>query len=120
MSQTPPSPSPNDAGYLAALPAFSPKALLEAIEDPAVFTEFARAELFMQLMMMRELAKNPAMKVPDRLRYMEVLTKAARLPPGDFEEGAVEQRPMIQIIFEDDAKHSVTARPTRAPLTVDG
>lgn len=100
----------SQVGFSSALPGFSPKALLEAVEDPSVFVELHRAEYYIQVMRMRELMKSQAVKVSERLKWMELCAKYGAIAPKD-DESSREQRPMIQIVFDGDEHHSYNARP---------
>lgn len=98
------------SAFDAALPGFSPKGLLEALEDPGVFREMSRADLYVQMIMLREQMKNPSVSPERRLKYMEQLQKMARLPAQSAEDAHVD-RPMIQIVFSGvAAEKSISAQ----------
>lgn len=93
--------------FAAAMPGFSPKGLMEALDDPTVFRDLARADLYVQFILLREQMKNPDIPVEKRLKYTDALQKIARLPAHAPEDTQRADRPMIQIVFSGNSEQSL-------------
>ncbi len=93
------------------MPGVSPAGLQEAIENPEVFSEMARADLYILFARLRVLMSNPAAKIGDQLKWADMLTRVARLPRDAIDEGPREERPSIEIVFNNAPEHSIRATP---------
>ena len=57
----------------------SPKAIAEAMEDPAVFEQVARGDLYVEMGRLRRLAASPSFPVAHRLEYTKMLSKMGKV-----------------------------------------
>lgn len=108
--------TPDDA-MDAALPAISPGAVLDAMENPAVFAETARGDLYVQMGTMRTLMANPNFPLALRVEYIKYLGKLGRVEqpdPGQQTLGA--GLPTIQIVFPNSGQMTTIAP---QPHTID-
>lgn len=90
-----------------AMPIVSPKALMEAVEDPTVLSKTARADLYVELARMRQLSKDGRLTLRDRVSYAQTLHKLATLDQGPDEAALRERVPPINIIFSGNTEQSV-------------
>lgn len=86
------------AGFEAALPGVSPKGLLEALECPDVIRDIARGDLYIQLAVLRKLAKSPSFTISNRLQYADKLMKLADVVKPDAGPPTAAQLPQIRIV----------------------
>jgi hypothetical protein len=57
----------------------SPKAIAEAMEDPSVFEQVARGDLYVEMGRLRRLAASPSFPVAHRLEYTKMLSKMGKV-----------------------------------------
>jgi hypothetical protein len=57
----------------------SPKAIAEAMEDPSVFEQVARGDLYVELARLRRLAASPNFPVTHRLEYTKMLSRMGKV-----------------------------------------
>lgn len=64
----------------------SPKAIAEAMEDPSVFEQVARGDLYVEMARLRRIAASPSFPAAHRLEYTKMLSKMGKVEKP--EEGA--------------------------------
>jgi len=94
----------------------SPGAVAEAMEDPVVFEQVARGDLYVELTRLRRLANSNAMPVKSRLEYAQFLSKMGKVDKPEPTDDPLHRMPSISIIFPG-AGQSTSATPgaTYAP-----
>jgi hypothetical protein len=101
-----------DAALTRTLPGISPAGLLEAIENPNVIEGAARGDLYVQLGILRQLSASHTFTVSHRLQYATLLAKLGKVMGADAIDGAAQQAPGVNIIFEGGAEpRAVSATP---------
>lgn len=81
------------------IPGVSAGALLHAMENPDVFAEIARGDLYVQMARMREQARNPEMPMTQRLEYMKTLAKMGKVENPGNADNPLASLPVISIVF---------------------
>jgi hypothetical protein len=82
------------------MPGVSSGALLEAMEQPEIFQEIARADLYVQMAVMRRAARDPRFTPNQRLEYMKRLAEMGKVAQPERETaGGIGSLPMINIKF---------------------
>ena len=98
----------------AAMPVVSPGAVLKAMEDPSVFPETARGDLYVGMGVMREMMKNPNFPTAMRLDYLKFLARMGRVDQPEQQVNPNANLPMIQIILPNSGKNTtIDARPVQ-------
>jgi hypothetical protein len=77
----------------------SPGAIAEAMEDPSVFEQVARGDLYMELTRLRQLACSSSMAPSVRLDYARFLAKMGKVEKPEAEGNPLAGMPQINIIF---------------------
>jgi len=109
--------TPDDA-MEAALPVVSPGAVLRAMEDPTIFAETARGDLYVQLGLMRKIAADKNFPVVHRLEYAKFLAKMGKVDqPDPTQLSPTAGLPMIQIVFPNSGQ-TTTIAPTNRVIDV--
>lgn len=83
---------------------FNPAAVAEAMEDPEIFEQVARGDLYVQLHHLRQLAANAAFPVSHRLDYAKFLAKMGKVEKPDVEANAFAGVPAINIILPNSGQ----------------
>jgi hypothetical protein len=81
------------------IPGVSAGALLQAMENPEIFAEIARGDLYVQMARMREQARNPEMPVTQRMEYMKTLAKMGKVDNPSQADNPLASLPVISIVF---------------------
>lgn len=81
------------------IPGVSPGALLEAMEDPTVFPEIARGDLYTQMARLRRDAGGKYMSVAQRLEYSKFLAKMGKVEAPEKDVIPFATAPSINIHF---------------------
>lgn len=79
------------------LPGVSPGALLDAMENPDIFQEIARGDLYVQLAELRKAARDPRMTPAQRLEYGRFLARMGKVDQPDRENNPLTNLPLIEI-----------------------
>ena len=100
----------------------SPAAVAEAMEDPEVFAQIARGDLYVQLARMRQLAQSPNMAVGQRLDYVRFLARMGKVEKPEVEQNAFSNVPAINIILPGSGQSTQigTARVINGDSTPEG
>ena len=113
------------------IPGVSPGALLDAMENPDVFQEVARGDLYVQMAKLRTAAQDPRMTPAQRLEYARFLARMGKVDQPDRENNPMANLPMIEIDLGSgqsvkigsaaraetfDAERDVTPKPSSAVL----
>jgi hypothetical protein len=77
----------DDAMDAAVSRRFNPAAVAEAMEDPGVFAQVARGDLYIQLQRLRELASSPNFPAAQRMEYAKFLARMGRVEQPAPSEG---------------------------------
>ncbi len=77
----------------------SPGAVAEAMEDPEVFAQVARGDLYVQLALMRKVAASPSFPAAQRLDYARFLARMGKVEKPEVEQNAFSNVPAIQIVL---------------------
>lgn len=77
----------------------SPGAVAEAMEDPEVFAQVARGDLYVQLALMRKIAASPSFPAGQRLDYARFLARMGKVEKPEAEQNGFSNVPAIQIIL---------------------
>lgn len=72
-----------DEAAAQVIPGVTTGALLEAMENPDIFAEIARGDLYVQMAKMRQQAVNPEMPLNQRMEYMKMLSKMGKVDSPD-------------------------------------
>lgn len=84
----------------ALMPALTPSALMEAMEDPDVFPPLARGILYEQMVGLRTLMQNSAVPISQRLDLAKFLAKVGKVEtPEKTGPNPYEALPTINMIF---------------------
>lgn len=62
-----------------AISAVSPKAIAEAMDDPSMFEQVARGDLYVEMARLRRLAASPNFPVAHRLEYTKMLSRMGKV-----------------------------------------
>ena len=57
----------------------SPKAIAEAMEDPSVFEQVARGDLYVEMARLRRIAASPSFPAAHRLEYTKMLSRMGKV-----------------------------------------
>lgn len=85
---------------------FNPAAVAEAMEDPEVFEQVARGDLYVQLHHLRQLAANASFPVSHRLDYAKFLAKMGKVEKPDVETNQFAGVPAINIILPNSGQNT--------------
>lgn len=77
--------------------AASPGAIAEAMEDPSVFEQIARGDLYVELTRLRRLANSNAMPINRRMEYAQFLAKMGKVDKPEASENPLHGIPAINI-----------------------
>lgn len=75
----------------------SPGAVAEAMEDPAVFAQIARGDLYIELTRLRRLAASNAMPINRRMEYAQMLAKMGQVERQQQTQNPLDGVPAINI-----------------------
>lgn len=102
--------------YQQVMPGVSPGAIIEAMEDPRVFAEVARGDLYVQMARMRALL--PSLAASHQLEYTKFLAKLGKVDAPEPDQGAALSRvPMIQIDLGGGNRLSIGAASQEKDIT---
>ena len=93
------------------LPGVTPGNLLEAMEDPEMFAEVARADLFIQLGHMRVAASHPDFPTSQRIDYAKFLARMGKVDAPDRSAMDFDRVPGINIIFPSGGGVTIQSAP---------
>jgi hypothetical protein len=85
----------------------SPGAVAEAMEDPAIFEQVARGDLYIEMGRLRKLMANPTTPASARLEYVKVLSRMGKVEKPDPEQNPFANVPTIQIVLPNS--HQTTS-----------
>ncbi len=68
-----------DVSANRAINQVSPKAIAEAMEDPSVFEQVARGDLYVEMARLRRIAASPTFPVAHRLEYTKMLSRMGKV-----------------------------------------
>lgn len=89
---------------------FNPAAVAEAMEDPSIFEQVARGDLYIQLHRLRQLAANPTMPTGQRLEYAKFLAKMGKVEqPERTNEDNRAALPAITIVLPNSGQSTSLA-----------
>lgn len=77
----------------------SPGAVAEAMEDPDVFAQVARGDLYVQLAMMRRLAASKSFSTSQRLDYARFLARMGKVEKPEEVQNQFANVPAINIVL---------------------
>lgn len=83
---------------------FNPAAVAEAMEDPEVFEQVARGDLYVQLHHLRQLAANPSFPISHRLDYAKFLAKMGKVEKPEADVSQFAGVPAINIILPNSGQ----------------
>lgn len=83
---------------------FNPAAVAEAMEDPAVFEQVARGDLYIQLHHLRQLAASPSFPVGQRMEYAKFLAKMGKVEKPDDTAHPLAGMPGITIVLPNSGQ----------------
>lgn len=92
----------------------SPGAIAEAMEDPEVFAQVARGDLYVELVRLRQLAASNAMPFSGRMEYVKFLAKMGKVEKPEGSDNPLAGVPQINIVFQK------SGQTTTLGATVDG
>ena len=75
----------------------SPGAVAEAMEDPSVFEQIARGDLYIELTRLRRLAASNAMPMKLRMEYAQMLSKMGKVERPVADNNPLDGVPAIHI-----------------------
>jgi len=81
------------------IPGISPGSLLEVMENPDAFPEIARADLYVQMHVMRERGRQADMPNSQRLDYMKFLARMGKVEAGTGAADSLAGVPTINIVM---------------------
>lgn len=91
------------------IPGVTPGALLDAMEDPDQFASIARADLYVQMAMMRRAAASPEMPFNQRAEYSKFLAKMGKVDQPDNAANEFNSLPGIFIDLGEGQSVSIGA-----------
>jgi len=100
-------PMNQDDSHNQVIPEITPGALLEVMENPDAFSEIARADLYVQMAKMREIARSHDIPTTQRMDYMKFLAKMGRVENPGGQDNPLAGVPGINIIFSSNPGKSV-------------
>lgn len=77
----------------------SPGAVAEAMEDPSVFAQIARGDLYIELTRLRRLAASNAMPINRRMEYANMLARMGKVEKPESQRNPLDAMPAINIYF---------------------
>lgn len=92
------------------IPGVTPGALLDAMEDPEQFAAIARADLYVQMAMMRRAAASPEMPFNQRSEYSKFLAKMGKVDQPDNSGNEFSNLPGIVIDLGQGQSVSIGAQ----------
>lgn len=92
----------------------SPGAVAEAMEDPTVFEQVARGDLYIEMARLRELAGSNSMSMSARLSYVQMLSKMGKVDKPEQVQNPLDKMPSINIILQGSGQS------TRLGATING
>lgn len=78
----------------------SPGAVAEAMEDPSVFEQIARGDLYIEMARLRALAGSNAMSMSARLNYVDKLAKMGKVDKPESTSNPLDKMPSISIVLQ--------------------
>lgn len=87
---------------------FNPAAVAEAMEDPAVFEQVARGDLYVQLHHLRQLAANPRFPTAQRMEYAKFLAKMGKVEKPEETHNPLAGVPAITIVLPSSGQRTQT------------
>jgi len=96
--------TPDDARSKLLPQEASPKAIAEAMEDPEVFEQIARGDLYVQMHRMRALMQNPTVPMGQRMEYAKFLARMGKVEKPEATQGAGDNLPVIQIVLPNSGQ----------------
>lgn len=103
--------SPDDAVQSASWSRISPKAVMDAIEDPTVFAPLVRGLGMANVIKIAELMKNPNVPLRDRMAWQEMCFKYGGVQAPQTQTSALDGVPRIQIFLHDAKSPTISAGP---------
>ena len=97
------------------IPGVTPGALLDAMEDPDQFASIARADLYVQMAMMRRAAASPEMPFNQRAEYSKFLAKMGKVDQPDNAANEFNNLPGIFIDLGEGQSVSIGAPQKKLP-----
>lgn len=82
----------------------SPAAVAEAMEDPAIFEQIARGDLYIEMARLRELAGSNSMSMSARLSYVQMLSKMGKVDKPEAANNPLDKMPSINIILQNSGQ----------------
>lgn len=102
--------TPDDA-MDAAVPALSPRFVLEMLEDPDAANAWCRVNAVLQYQGLIDHTSDPEFTPALRLKLAESLAKMGGLVRDKTVSAASSDRPLVNIVFSGDSERSVTVTP---------
>lgn len=99
------------------MPGVTPGALIEAMENPEVFAEIARGDLYVQMTLLRKASQDPRFTPNQRMEYSKFLARMGKVeqPENDGANPYV-GLPVINITFPGSGRH-VQIEPAEKDIT---
>lgn len=81
------------------IPGVSPGAVLEAMDDPEMFAQIARGDLYVQMAILRQSMAHPRIGATQRMEYAKFLAKMGKVDNPANDGAAFANVPMISIVL---------------------
>lgn len=93
-----------NAAHQQVVPGVSTGALLQAMEEPEMFQELARADLYTQMAHMRRQMADPRITPAQRIDYIKQLAKMGKVENPEVETAGTGNLPTINISFPNSGQ----------------
>lgn len=81
------------------IPGVTPGAVLDAMDDPEMFAQIARGDLYVQMAIIRQRMAHPSVGMQSRLDYAKFLAKMGKVEAPVNDAAGFSNVPMINIVL---------------------
>lgn len=99
------------------IPGVSPGALIDAMENPDIFQEIARGDLYVQMAKLRIAAQDPRMTPAQRLEYARFLARMGKVDQPERDNNSFSHLPLIEIDLGGGNSVKIGAAPRDTALS---